>query len=131
MSAPESEALKSNSMKRREFIGLLAGAATSWPVVVRAQQTGIPVVGWIDSGSRAQFAQRVAGFMAGLASQGFVPGQNIIVEERWAEGRYERLPVMAAELVQRGVAVLAATGAVNATKAAIQATDKIPVVFAN
>jgi putative ABC transport system substrate-binding protein len=118
-------------MKRREFMTLLGGASV-WPLAARAQQgAGTPVIGWIDSGARAQFGQRVAGFTAGLASQGFVPGQNVIIEERWAEGRYERLPVMAAELVKRGVAVLAATGAVNATKAAIEATNKIPVVFAN
>jgi putative ABC transport system substrate-binding protein len=88
----------------------------------------MPVIGWIDSGTRAQFAQRV---MRGLEAQDFVVGQNIAVEERWAEGRYERLPAMAAELVERNVAVLAATGAVNATRAAIQATQKVPVVFAN
>jgi putative ABC transport system substrate-binding protein len=89
------------------------------------------VIGWIDSGTRAQFAQRVAGFMRGLASQDFVVGQNVSLEERWAEGRYERLPEMAAELVGRNVAVLVATGAVNATQAALQATKTVPVVFAN
>jgi putative ABC transport system substrate-binding protein len=119
-------------MKRREFIGLVGGAAaTTWPLAAHAQKPSTPVIGWIDSGARAQFAQRVAGFTRGLEAQGFVAGQNVIVEERWAEGRYERLPAMAAELVEWNVAVLAATGAVNATRAAIQATKTIPVVFAN
>jgi putative ABC transport system substrate-binding protein len=118
-------------MKRREFITLLGGAAVGPPLAARAQQPAMPVIGWIDSGTRALFAQRVAGFTRGLAAQDFVVGQNVTVEERWAEGQYERLPAMAAELVGRNVAVLAATGAVNATKAAIQATKTIPVVFAN
>jgi putative ABC transport system substrate-binding protein len=118
-------------MKRREFIVLVGGAAATWPLAAQAQKPSMPVIGWIDSGTRAQFAQRVAGFMRGLEAQDFVVGQNIAVEERWAEGRYERLPAMAAELVERNVAVLAATGAVNATRAAIQATQKVPVVFAN
>lgn len=118
-------------MKRREFIrgiGFAAVAASSRAAIA---QKAVPVVGWIDSGTRALFAERVAGFTRGLASQDFVVGQNVAVEERWAEGRYEQLPAMAAELVQKNVAVLAATGAVNATKAAIQSTKTIPVVFAN
>jgi putative ABC transport system substrate-binding protein len=119
-------------MKRREFIlALGAAAAATWSRPAFAQKTAMPVIGWIDSGTRALFAQRVAGFTRGLASQDFVVGQNVTIEERWAEGQYERLPAMAAELVQKNVAVLAATGAVNATKAAIQSTKTIPVVFAN
>jgi putative ABC transport system substrate-binding protein len=118
-------------MKRREFILGVGGAAVTWSRAAIAQKAAMPVIGWIDSGVRALFAERVAGFTRGLAAQDFVVGQNVTLEERWAEGHYERLPLMAAELVQRNVAVLAATGAVNATKAAIQATKSIPVVFAN
>jgi putative ABC transport system substrate-binding protein len=118
-------------MKRRQFITLIGGAVASWPLAARGQQAAIPVIGWIDTGARAQFADRVAGFMRGLAENGFVDGQNIRIEDRWAEGQYDRLPAMAADLVQRRVAVLVATGAVNATKAAIDATKAIPVVFAN
>ncbi len=119
-------------MKRREFILAVGGAAAAtWSRPATAQRAAMPVIGWIDSGTRALFAQRIAGFTRGLASQDFVVGQNVTIEERWAEGQYERLPAMAAELVQRNVAVLAATGAVNATKAAIQAAKSIPVVFAN
>jgi putative ABC transport system substrate-binding protein len=119
-------------MKRRQFLsGFGAAAATSWSRPTLAQRAAMPVVGWIDSGTRALFAPRVAGFTRGLASQDFVVGQNVTIEERWAEGQYERLAGMAAELVQKNVAVLAATGAVNATKAAIQSSKTIPVVFAN
>jgi putative ABC transport system substrate-binding protein len=119
-------------MKRREFIlGLGAATTAISSRAAIAQKAAMPVVGWIDSGTRALFAQRIAGFTRGLASQDFVVGQNVTIEERWAEGQYERLAPMAAELVQKNVAVLAATGAVNATKAALQATKSIPVVFAN
>lgn len=118
-------------LKRREFLGLIAGATAMGSRAARAQSSDMPVIGWMDTGARAQFADRVAGFMRGLAENGFVDGQNIRIEYRWAEGQYDRLPTMAADLVQRRVAVLVATGAVNATKAAIDASKTIPVVFAN
>lgn len=118
-------------MKRREFIGAIAGAAMVASGAARAQTGNTPVIGWIDTGARAQFADRVAGFLRGLAEAGFVDGQNLRIEDRWAEGQYDRLPGLAADLVQRRVSVLVATGAVNATRAAIEATRDIPVVFAN
>jgi putative tryptophan/tyrosine transport system substrate-binding protein len=118
-------------MRRREFITLVGGAmaaSAAWPPALRAQQA---TIGWIDSGSREQFADRVAGFHRGLAEMGFAPGRNLIIEERWAQGQYERLPAFAAELVQRGITVLAATGAVNSSQAAIRVAGTVPVVFAN
>jgi len=118
-------------MQRREFLGALGGAAAAWPLGARAQQPAMPVIGWLDTGARNQFADRVTAFQRGLGEHGFVNGKNIVIEERWAEGHYDRLPALAAELVQRRVTVLAATGAVNATVAAINATKTLPVVFGN
>jgi putative tryptophan/tyrosine transport system substrate-binding protein len=118
-------------MRRRAFITLFAAAATSsmaWPPALHAQQA---TIGWIDSGSREQFADRVAGFHRGLAEMGFAPGRNLVIEERWAQGQYERLPAFAAELVQRRITVLAATGAVNSSQAAIRVAGTVPVVSAN
>jgi putative ABC transport system substrate-binding protein len=78
-------------MKRRQFITMIGGAVASWPLAASGQQAAMPVIGWMDTGARAQFADRVAGFMRGLAENGFVDGQNIRVEDRWAEGQYDRL----------------------------------------
>jgi putative tryptophan/tyrosine transport system substrate-binding protein len=113
-------------MRRREFIAGLGGAA-AWPVVARAQQLALPVVGFVNSGSPGGYAPMVAAFRQGLKETGYVEGQNVAVEFRWAEGKYDRVPGMAAELVRRQVAVIVAnTPGVTAVKAA---TTTIPIVF--
>lgn len=115
-------------MKRREFIGLVGGAA-SLPFAARAQQPSTPVIGFLHSGSRDMFARPLAAFHQGLSESGFVDGRNVAVEYRWAENRYERLPILAADLVSRGVKVIATPGSTPAALAAKAASAEIPLVF--
>ena len=117
-------------MRRRAFITLLGGAAAAaCPLVARAQQPALPLIGYLSSGSQQGFASRLAAFRRGLQEIGYREGQNVTVEYRWAEGHEDRLPAMAAELVQRRVNVLATPGGVSAARAAKATTAAIPIVF--
>ena len=115
-------------MRRRQFIAGL-GSAAAWPVVARGQQSAIPVVGFLSSRSLDESAGVVAAFRRGLGEVGVIEGQNLIIAFRWAEGRYDRLPALAAELVNLRVAVLFAAGGPPSALAAKDATSTIPVVF--
>jgi putative ABC transport system substrate-binding protein len=115
-------------MRRRELLFLLAGATTT-PRALRAQQKAEPVVGFLSSRSPGEAATVVAAFHQGLAETGYVQGQNVAIEYRWAEGRYDRLPVLAAELVGLKVDMIVATGGTPSALAAKNATSKIPIVF--
>jgi putative tryptophan/tyrosine transport system substrate-binding protein len=117
-------------MRRREFIGLLGGAAV-WPSAAVAQRPAMPLVGFLSSRSIDVDRQLVTAFHQGLAETGFVEGRNVAIEYRWAEGRYERLPTLAAELVSKPVAVLVSTGGTVSGRAAKAATLTIPIVFTN
>jgi putative tryptophan/tyrosine transport system substrate-binding protein len=115
-------------MRRREFTAGL-GASLAAPLAARAQRPPVPVIGFLSSGSPGPFAQMLAAFHQGLKDGGYVEGQNVAIEYRWAEGHYDRLSTLAADLVRRRVAVIAATGGTPSARAAKAATTTIPILF--
>ena len=115
-------------MKRREFIGLVSGAA-AWPLAARAQQAGVPIVGYLGSGLPDDQVNLVDATLEGLKEAGYANGQNVRIEYRWSEGHYDRLPALAEELVKRPVALIIAAGGSDPGRAAKAATSTIPIVF--
>src|SRR3982751_1003686 len=116
-------------MDRRTFIGRVADGLIALPVVTHAQKSAIPVIGFLGSASPATWAPYLAGFHRGLDETGYVEGNNVAIEFRWAEGHYDRVSALAADLVRRRVAVIFATGAGGGAQAAQAATSTIPIVF--
>jgi putative ABC transport system substrate-binding protein len=117
------------SIRRRDFITLIGGVAAAWPLSARAQQAVVPVVGYLNGQSRDGLLPRLTAFLDGLREQGFIEGRNVMIEYRFADGQYNRLSALAADLVDRHVSVIASGGSTEASIAAKSATSTIPIVF--
>src|SRR5262249_32042842 len=126
MNGPQPEGRMASYIQRRKFLAMLGGAA-AWPLAARGQQAAMPVIGSLGSRAPGDDPQLLAAFRQGLNEAGYVEGQNLAVEYRFAENQYDRLPALAADLVRRGVAVIAANG--PAARTAKAATTKVPIVF--
>src|SRR5262249_5245379 len=116
-------------MRPRELITLIGGAVSAWPLAARAQQPSMPVIGFLNSAAANAYRKFLESFRRGLGEVGFVEGQNVGIEFRWAEGQYDRLPELATDFVRRRVAVIVATGGPASGQAAKAATATIPIVF--
>src|SRR5262249_33121667 len=130
MNDPQSEGHMASYIERRKFLAtLLGGAAAASPLAASAQQTAMPVVGYLQSGAPGPSASYLAALRRALSATGYVEGQNLTIEYRWAEGNYDRLPALAADLVRRKVDVIATGGEPPAALAAKDATSPVPIVF--
>ena len=116
-------------MRRRKFIKVIAGSVVAWPLAARAQQPALPVIGSLYSVSAAEWTAPMAGFQRGLSKAGFIEGRNVAIEYRWADGQFDRMPAMAADLIARKVAALLVGGNIAGVRAAMAATKTIPIVF--